>query len=179
MKLSNGLKDQLLLKLLTNLRNGHPTTGTSVNDFGYRIRGFDSTKLSTTYNLASPDTAQFTSTYFQQLAPAGLVVDFGFSSHIPTTAFTIPTGTRSLKLLGAYSAIASITATIDLMVVFAVNHSSGPANKLFSQLSVTPMFITNSVVENGKQGAFVLTNTVVTAGDVVSIADFTLNLIEP
>jgi hypothetical protein len=45
--------------------------------------------------------------------------------------------------------------------------------------TINRILITNSVVPNGQQGAFVLTQTVMNAGDSVSIADFTLNLIEP
>lgn len=189
MKLSKGLKNALLAKLLENLRNGMLDTFR----YGYRIRCFDSTKTSPVFSISNPTTTEFSSTYFEANAPTGLVLDFGYSMRIPSTAFVIPTVTtgtnppvtgpsNSIKLLGTYTETAKIAGTIDLVVIYAVYDSGwdGTSLKLMSQYEgITPMFMTSSVVSNGEQGALVLTSIDVQAGDPVSIADFTLNLIEP
>jgi hypothetical protein len=188
MKLSKGLKNALLAKLLENLRNGMLDTFR----YGYRIRCFDSSKTSPVFSIANPLNTEFSSTYFEGNAPAGLVLDFGYSMRIPSTAFLIPTVTTgtnppvtgpgsSIKMLGTYTETAKIAGTIDLVVVYAVYDSGwdGTSLKLMSQYEgVTKMLMTSSVVPNGEQGAFVLTSVEVAAGDAVSIADFTINLIE-
>lgn len=158
--------------------------------YGYRIRCFDTTKTTPTFDIADPEVTEFSSIYFTQNYPAGLVLDFGFSMRIPSSAFVIPNVTsgsppvtapgNSIKLLGTYTEVAKIDATVNLAVVFAVADSGGStALKAMSTLTPVRLFMTNSVVPNGEQGAFVLTSVEVKAGDAVSIADFTLNLIEP
>lgn len=172
MKLSNGLKDALLAQLLTNFRFGL-TVGS--NTAGYRIRFFDSAQLSTPYSFSA--SAEFNSTYFQANSPAGLLLDFGFTIGIPATAFT--TSGRSIKLLGTYTESAKISGTADIACIFACTNFPTVHGYPISNSQVNRILITNSVVPNGQQGAFVLTQTVMNAGDSVSIADFTLNLIEP
>lgn len=187
MKLSKGLKDALLAKLLANIRNGMPQDQTR---YGYRIRCFDSTKTAPVFDISDPTVTEFSSTYFEANAPVGLVLDFGFSMRIPSSAFVIPNVTsgtppvtapgNSIKLLGTYTEVAKIDAKVDLVVVYAVSDSGGStALKSMSILTRKKLFMTSSVVANGEQGAFVLTAIDVKAGDAVSIADFTLNLIEP
>lgn len=187
MKLSKGLKDALLAKLHANIRNNMPQTETR---YGYRIRCFDSTKTTPVFDISNPEVTEFSSTYFEQNAPVGLVLDFGFSLRIPSSAFVIPnvnSGTppvaapgNSIKLLGTYTEVAKMDAKIDLVVVYAVADSGGTtALKSMSTMTRAKLFMTNSVVPNGEQGAFVLTAIDVKAGDAVSIADFTINLIEP
>lgn len=173
MKLSNGLKDALLAQLLTNFRLG---LNVGANTAGYRIRFFDSNQLSTPYSFES--SPEFNSTYFQASTPAGLLLDFGFSIGIPSTAFT--TSGRSIKLLGTYTENAKISGTADIACIFAcVNFPTVHGYAMSAMSTINKILITNSVVPNGQQGAFVLTQTVMNAGDSVSIADFTLNLIEP
>lgn len=187
MKLSKGLKDALLAKLLANIRNGMPQDQTR---YGYRIRCFDTTKTTPAFDISDPAVTEFSSTYFEQASPAGLVLDFGFSMRIPSSAFVIPNVTsgsppvtapgNSIKLLGTYTEVAKIDAVVNLAVVYAVSDVGGStALKSITTLTRKRLFMTSSVVANGEQGAFVLTAIDVKAGDAVSIADFTLNLIEP
>jgi hypothetical protein len=171
MKLSNGLKDALLAQLIVNFRGDYGISNLS----GYRIRFFDSSKLTTPYPLSSQ--VEFNSTYFQGSNPAGLLLDFGYSIVMPLSA--IVASGRSIKLLGAYTEIAKNSGTADLAVVFACSAWPSMQNVDLSNAGPIRVLITDSVVPNGQQGAFVLTQTVMNAGDSVSIADFTLNLIEP
>lgn len=171
MKLSNGLKDALLAQLITNFRSGFTVASYS----GYRIRFFDSSQITTPYPLNSQ--VEFNSTYFQSNTPAGLLLDFGFTIGIPLNA--IVTSGRSIKLLGTYTENAKIAGTADLGIIYAGTNYPSVAGSAFSAIDPRRILITDSVVPNGQQGAFVLTQTVMNAGDSVSIADFTLNLIEP
>lgn len=171
MKLSNGLKDALLNRLIVNF----PAGGAPGPYTGYRIRFFDSSQITTPYPLSSQ--VEFNSTYFQGSNPAGLLLDFGYSIVIPLSA--IVASGRSIKLLGSYTEIAKKSGTADLAVVFSCNAWPSIQNVDLSHANPIRILITDSVVPNGQQGAFVLTQTVMNAGDSVSIADFTLNLIEP
>lgn len=168
MKLSNGLKDALLQQLLLNFRSG--LLGPNPR-YGYHIRFFDSTQIGVSNPL---NDKEFTSTYFQTANPVGMLLDFGVSVRIPTTAFTV--NNRSLKLLGTYTETAKISGTADLACVFAVDNYPSSTSGMGNAKRI---FITDSIVPNGLQGAFVLTQTTMIAGDAVTIADFTLNLIEP
>lgn len=172
MKLSNGLKDALLAQLLTNFKYG---MGGNVAFGGFRIRFFDSSQMSVQYPLNSQ--VEFNSTYFQSNTPIGMLLDFGVSIAIPYNAFV--TSGRSIKLLGTYTENAKISGTADLACIFACYDGSGTKGAFSTLTSVQRILITDSVVPNGQQGAFVLTQTVMNAGDSISIADFTLNLIEP
>lgn len=172
MKLSNALKDALLHQLLLNFRNGFGSN-LNIDDYGYRIRFFDSSKIAVSNPLADKE---FTSTVFAQTAPVGMILDFGVTIRIPATAFTI--SKRSIKLLGTYTEVAKFNGVADLACVYAVSlfPTSGAIASLTGEKR---LFMTDSIVPNGQQGAFVLTKTVMQAGDAVTIADFTLNLIEP
>lgn len=172
MKLSNGLKDALLAQLIVNFRAGY-TLGTATS--GYRIRFFDSSQITTPYPLSSQ--VEFNSTYFQAANPAGLLLDFGYTIGMPLSA--IVASGRSIKLLGTYTENAKISGTADLGIVYACNNFPRVNGYDLNQVAPIRVLITDSVVPNGMQGAFVLTQTVMNAGDSVSIADFTLNLIEP
>ena len=171
MKLSDGLKDALLAQLIVNFRAGRglpPYTG-------YRIRFFDSSQITTPYPLNSQ--VEFNSTYFQAVNPAGLILDFGFTIAMPLTA--IVASGRSIKLLGTYTENARISGTADLGIIYSCENYPTIVGQSLNQVNPIRILITDSVVPNGEQGAFVLTQTVMNAGDSVSIADFTLNLIEP
>lgn len=173
MKLSNALKDNLLSKILTNFKGSPPAVAQGYG--GYRIRFFDSSLIGVQNPLAAPE---FTSTYFQANNPAGLLLDFGFSVAIPHNSFVV--SGRSIKLLGTYTEAAKISGTADLACIFACYINGSSANQNMNNFSsVHRVLLTDSVVLNGMQGAFVLTQTTMAAGDSVSIADFTLNLIEP
>lgn len=171
MKLSNGLKDALLAQLIVNFRAGRA----AVSYTGYRIRFFDSSQITTPYPLNSQ--VEFNSTYFQAASPAGLLLDFGFTIAMPLTA--IVASGRSIKLLGTYTENARISGTADLGIIYSCENYPTLVGNQLNQLEPIRILITDSVVPNGMQGAFVLTQTVMNAGDSVSIADFTLNLIEP
>lgn len=172
MKLSNGLKDALLAQLLTNFKYN---MGGNTSYGGFRIRFFDSSQMSVQYPLNSQ--VEFNSTYFQSNAPIGMLLDFGVSIAIPYNAF-VASG-RSIKLLGTYTENAKIAGTADLACIFACYDGAGTRGAFSTINSTQRILITDSVVPNGQQGAFVLTQTVMNAGDSISIADFTLNLIEP
>ena len=171
MKLSNGLKDALLAQLIVNFRAGRVAASYT----GYRIRFFDSSQITTPYPLNSQ--VEFNSTYFQAASPAGLLLDFGFTIAMPLTA--IVASGRSIKLLGTYTENARISGTADLGIIYSCNNYPTLVGYPLNQIAPIRILITDSVVPNGQQGAFVLTQTVMNAGDSVSIADFTLNLIEP
>jgi hypothetical protein len=171
MKLSNGLKDALLAQLIVNFRAGRVAASYT----GYRIRFFDSSQITTPYPLNSQ--VEFNSTYFQAASPAGLLLDFGFTIAMPLTA--IVASGRSIKLLGTYTENARISGTADLGIIYSCENYPTLVGNQLNQIGPIRILITDSVVPNGQQGAFVLTQTVMNAGDSVSIADFTLNLIEP
>ena len=172
MKLSNGLKDALLAQLIVNFRAGRVAASYT----GYRIRFFDSSQITTPYPLNSQ--VEFNSTYFEAASPAGLLLDFGFTIAMPMTA--IVASGRSIKLLGTYTENARISGTADLGIIYSCeNYPSTIVGQSLNRVEPIRILITDSVVPNGMQGAFVLTQTVMNAGDSVSIADFTLNLIEP
>lgn len=171
MKLSDGLKDALLAQLIVNFRAGRGVASYT----GYRIRFFDSSQITTPYPLNSQ--VEFNSTYFQAENPAGLLLDFGFTIAMPLTA--IVASGRSIKLLGTYTETAKISGTANLGIIYSCEGYPAIAGYPLNQVNPIRILITDSVVPNGEQGAFVLTQTVMNAGDSVSIADFTLNLIEP
>lgn len=171
MKLSNGLKDALLAQLIVNFRAGRAPSSYT----GYRIRFFDSSQITTPYPLNSQ--VEFNSTYFQAASPAGLLLDFGFTIAMPLNA--IVASGRSIKLLGIYTENARISGTADLGIIYSCENFPTIVGYSLQQIDTIRILITDSVVPNGQQGAFVLTQTVMNAGDSVSIVDFTLNLIEP
>lgn len=174
MKLSNGMKDMIVTQLHANFKSGMSLTTRS----GFRIRVFDSSQLTTPYPLSSQ--IEYSSTYFTGNAPAGLLLDFGFTIGIPHNAFVISGNGRSIKLLGTYTENAKATGNADLVCILACDNWPSVHGYAMGQLSyANKILITDSVVANGSQGALVLTSTSMNVGDSVSIADFTINLIEP
>lgn len=189
MKLSNHLKEKLLDEMIYNMKDyAYPTNGVPSGDHpseAFRIRVFNNT-------IATPLNNVELLTYMESNnAPPGLLLDFGVSAKIPSSALQkVRTEKRnattndlesiqiSLKLSGTYSEQAKATGIVGFFVVYQVNDSN-PQTPRFTDLYQRAIcFASDSIAANGGQAAMILSATDLTVGDNVILADLTLNLIE-